>query len=76
MSFSATGGWQTWKTETKHADIPDGQIILRVKVASAGFNLNWINFVDVTSIEEFRGDKRASGGRAACPKSGPVDRRC
>lgn len=44
VSFTPTGGWQTWQTVVTNAQLPAGRYILRVLVVNGGFNLNWIKF--------------------------------
>jgi endonuclease/exonuclease/phosphatase family metal-dependent hydrolase len=40
-----TNGWQTWETVTKDINLPAGLHTIRFQVITAGFNLNWFNFV-------------------------------
>ncbi len=51
-SVPATGGWQTWTTVSENFAIPPGPYILRMKVHSGGFNLNWIDFALLDDIGE------------------------
>lgn len=44
LSFGASGGWQTWKTEQTTVNLPAGQHTLRLSATQAGWNLNWLNF--------------------------------
>jgi endoglucanase len=46
-----TGGWQTWQTQSGLVELPAGFYTLRVKVISAGFNLNWLSFTEPSSTE-------------------------
>ena len=44
MSFSATGGWQTWTTVTKTGvSLSAGQQVMRISMDSGNFNVNWVN---------------------------------
>lgn len=42
--FSATGGWQTWKTESKTVTLSAGTQTLRVQATGGGWNINWLKF--------------------------------
>lgn len=48
-SVPATGDYQAWTTLSKTVDLIPGQQILRFEAISSGFNLNWIEFVPVSS---------------------------
>ncbi|MCB9504273.1 MAG: carbohydrate-binding protein [Deferribacteres bacterium] len=53
VAFSATGGWQNWQSIDKEAQLPAGDYALRLRVLSAGFNLNWFETSLLsTSVEE------------------------
>lgn len=58
--FPSTGGWQTWTSTTKNAEIEAGIHHIRVVVAQANFNLNWIRFSSglATGTEEDAFDVR------------------
>jgi hypothetical protein len=45
----ATGAWQTWTTVNTTVDLVAGEQILRLQVATGGYNVNWISFAS-TSI--------------------------
>ena len=50
VSVGGTGGWQSWTTVTVSGiDLTAGEHVLRVAVESAGFNLNWLEFVQASS---------------------------
>jgi hypothetical protein len=47
FAFAATGGWQTWVTESVEADLPAGLSVMRFENLggdSVEFNLNWFGF--------------------------------
>jgi hypothetical protein len=52
VSFSATGGWQTWETTSKNLSLTAGQHRLRLLITQPLFNVNWFQFTFLTSIEE------------------------
>lgn len=52
ISFTSTGGWQTWKTFTGSARLKKGANILRLKAMNGGFNLNYLKFNIATDIEK------------------------
>ncbi|MBN2806379.1 MAG: carbohydrate-binding protein [Prolixibacteraceae bacterium] len=37
----STGGWQSWKTNSASAALPQGKITLRLQALSGEYNLNW-----------------------------------
>lgn len=52
-SFNATGGWQNWETSRDFfATIPSGDQVLRLDMTASDFNVNWIEFDLVSSVEE------------------------
>jgi len=50
--FAPTGGWQTWETNSKTAMLEAGRQTIRVLIAQGSFNLNWIEFSDLTSTDD------------------------
>ena len=45
MSFSATGGWQTWTSVfDSNVVLNAGQQIMRISMDSSNWNLNWVEF--------------------------------
>ena len=45
-----TGGWQTWQTVTTTVTLPQGnQTIRLVSTATAGWNINWLDFTTATT---------------------------
>ncbi|MEA4840004.1 MAG: carbohydrate-binding protein [Bacteroidales bacterium] len=51
VSFSQTGGWQNWQTESATISLTAGKNIIRLLSRSDGYNLNWIQFGQLTPIE-------------------------
>ena len=51
-SFNPTGGWQSWATYQLDLDLPAGLYDLRILVKQAPFNLNWMEFSNLTKVEE------------------------
>jgi len=47
-----TGGWQTWTTVTKTVTLSKGEYLFRIYVKTAGFNLNWFEFVSHVGIDD------------------------
>lgn len=46
----STDDWQSWKTQSVTASLPEGKFTLRVLVTSSEYNLNWINIEKTTGI--------------------------
>ncbi len=42
FSVPATGGWQDWRTIETTVSLPAGDLTLRLRVASGGWNINWL----------------------------------
>lgn len=42
QTFAATGGWQSWKTISGQASLPQGLQQLRLLAGTGSFNLNWL----------------------------------
>jgi endoglucanase len=53
VTITGTGGWQTWKTISSTAILPEGRYTLRMYVRSGEFNTNWFEAAKapVTGIE-------------------------
>ncbi len=53
VTITGTGGWQTWKTVSSTALLPEGRYTLRMFVKSGEFNINWFETAKapVTGIE-------------------------
>ena len=56
ITISGTGGWQTWKTISSGAILPEGRYTFRVYVRSGEFNTNWfeIKKASTVGIAEFK----------------------
>jgi len=50
ISTSNTGGWQNWESYETNVQVPAGSYILRVNIIGNQFNVNWFEFMDVSSI--------------------------
>ena len=46
-----TGGWQTWKTVSKDIELTEGEHVLKMQAKTAGFNINWIEISNPTSVD-------------------------
>ncbi|MDC2891212.1 carbohydrate-binding protein [Psychrosphaera algicola] len=44
VAVDATGGWQTWATQSTTISLPAGEHILRIEALGEQWNLNWIRF--------------------------------
>ncbi|MEO0468402.1 MAG: carbohydrate-binding protein [Bacteroidota bacterium] len=53
-SFPSTGGWQSWATTNFSADLPAGLQHIRVVITQPLFNINWLDFTFLTSIDPER----------------------
>ncbi|PKL88169.1 MAG: hypothetical protein CVV23_11600 [Ignavibacteriae bacterium HGW-Ignavibacteriae-2] len=51
-TLPVTGGWQTWTTVNQLIGLFEGEQTFRVNVLRGGFNLNWLNFTSLVSVEE------------------------
>ncbi len=49
ISFSPTGGWQTWQTTDANILLSAGRQRIRILITQSPFNLNWFEFSPVTS---------------------------
>lgn len=50
--MASTGGWQTWKTLSKVSELEEGDHLIRFKVISREFNLNWIEISNPTAVDD------------------------
>ena len=50
----ATGGWQTWKTQTKTVTLPQGTYRMRIFISKKEFNMNWISLTFPTGVEDMQ----------------------
>ncbi|MFT3752139.1 MAG: carbohydrate-binding protein [Paludibacter sp.] len=51
VSFSQTGGWQSWQTQSTTVTLTAGKNIIRLLSRTDGYNLNWIQFAQLTPVE-------------------------
>lgn len=51
-AFTATGGWQTWRSTSYEAILPAGLQTIRVLITQPLFNINYLDFSFLTSNEE------------------------
>jgi hypothetical protein len=57
VSFSGTGGWQTWSTQVFKMSLPQGNYTLRLYSMSGEYNINWFEIslpADVNEIPRFK----------------------
>ncbi|MDP3445828.1 MAG: carbohydrate-binding protein, partial [Ignavibacteria bacterium] len=52
ITFSGTGGWQTWTNQSIKVNLPMGDYTLRLKSVDGEYNLNWFDVVKATAIED------------------------
>jgi endoglucanase len=52
VSFSPTGGWQTWQTTSKVVQLPQGVNQIRILITQPLFNINWFEFSATTSVDD------------------------
>lgn len=52
VDVSATGGWQTWTTKEVKIDLPEGDFTLRLYSLSGEYNVNWIEVLLPTGMNE------------------------
>ena len=50
LSVNATGGWQTWKSQTIKVNLPAGNSTLRLYSSAGEYNLNWFDISGLTDI--------------------------
>ncbi|MBN1542313.1 glycoside hydrolase family 3 C-terminal domain-containing protein [candidate division KSB1 bacterium] len=51
-TIPVTNGWQNWTTVTERGEFAQGPATLKILAEKGGFNLNWLEFVLLTEIEE------------------------
>ena len=51
VSFGNTGGWQNWQTQSTSVSLTAGKNIIRLLSRTDGYNLNWIQFAQLTPVE-------------------------
>ncbi|MDR1682939.1 MAG: carbohydrate-binding protein, partial [Candidatus Symbiothrix sp.] len=47
LTLNVTGGWQNWATQSAEISLRKGKNILRFFAVGAGFNLNWIELMEI-----------------------------
>jgi hypothetical protein len=52
VNFPSTGGWQNWETTSKNLALTAGVHHLRLLITQPLFNINWLQFTFLTSVEE------------------------
>jgi len=52
VSFSSTGGWQTWRTTSQEVTLPEGRYTMRILITRSPFNMNWLSFDFSTSTKD------------------------
>lgn len=50
-TFSSTGDWQTWATTSETVILPQGRYTMRVLITQSPFNMNWMDFDLITSVD-------------------------
>ena len=50
--FAPTGGWQSWQSTTSQVYLPQGDVILRLRISAPNFNLNYMDFELIASNTE------------------------
>ncbi len=51
FDLPVTGGWQTWQSVNKSVTLPAGAHTIRITAVIGGFNLNWMQFAVVNSVQ-------------------------
>jgi len=52
VNFENTGNWQTWRTTSSSTQLSAGRYTMRVLITAAPFNMNYMQFQVLTSIED------------------------
>lgn len=52
VSFTQTGGWQNWQTQSTTVSLTAGKNKLRLLSRSDGYNLNWFQFTQLTAVND------------------------
>ena len=50
-SFSSTGGWQDWVTNSSSANLAAGRYTMRIIIEQGPLNMNWMDFKLSTALE-------------------------
>jgi hypothetical protein len=48
VTFTTTGGWQSWNSVSVTDSLPAGLKTIRITALTSGFNLNWIEFSKIS----------------------------
>jgi len=51
LNTPSTGGWQNWADVNSELNLAEGEHLLKLRVRTPGFNINWINFSHTTSAK-------------------------
>lgn len=52
LSVNATGGWQSWKTQTIKVNLPAGNTTFRLYSTAGEYNINWFEFLALTDLNQ------------------------
>jgi len=52
IDLPVTGGWQAWQTVSAQFNLPRARFTLRLLASRGGFNINYMDFIAVTGVEE------------------------
>jgi endoglucanase len=52
ITFSSTGGWQSWTTQVFQIILPQGNYTLRLYSVSSEYNINWFEIIMPTDVNE------------------------
>jgi GH35 family endo-1,4-beta-xylanase len=70
MNVASTGGWDTWRTDTKtNVNLSAGQRVMRLVVVSGGFNMGWFQMW-TTSTTSPTNTPTGNGGNNGTPYTG------
>ena len=51
-TFESTGDWQNWTTTSSTIQLPSGRYTMRMLIVQAPFNMNWMDFDLITSVND------------------------
>ena len=51
-TFTSTGDWQSWATTSNTVELPSGRYTMRMLITQAPFNMNWMDFNLITSVND------------------------
>lgn len=55
-TFAATGGWQSWTTNSFNIQLPEGFYQIRLSITQSPFNVNWMDFTLLSNTREVESD--------------------